>query len=135
MRSERDRNIRYRSGDQWSDYVEDPEKPGSFVKEERIISRGGKIPLKHNFIQQYVRNIGGQMLSERHQPVVVARTGEGNALGEMLTGALQSCHRANRIDTLNMAMVDEMLLSGMACLKIRCSYSDNRGISDGRVRA
>ncbi|MCX4358248.1 MAG: hypothetical protein OSJ22_01230 [Rikenellaceae bacterium] len=135
MRSERDRNIRYRSGDQWSDYVEDPEKPGSFVKEERIISRGGKIPLKHNFIQQYVRNIGGQMLSERHQPVVVARTGEGNALGEMLTGALQSCHRANRIDTLNMAMDDEMLLSGMACLKIRYSYSDNRGISDGRVES
>lgn len=133
IRRERERNIRYRCGDQWSDYVEDPEKPGSYVKEERIISRGGKIPLKHNFIQQYVRNICGQMLSEPQQPVVVARSSEGTVLGEMLTNALQACHNANRIGTMNMVVAEEMLLSGMACLKVRYSYSDSRGISDGRV--
>lgn len=133
LREERKRNIRYRNGDQWSDYVEDPERPGQMIKEERLISRGGKIPLKHNFIQQYVRNISGQMLSEPQQPIVVARSDEGTALGEMLTDALQSCHHANRVNTVNMTLTEEMLLSGMAALKIRYCYWDSRGISDGRM--
>ena len=71
VREERRRNLRYKNGDQWGDYVEGED--GRPVKEEALISAGGKIPLKHNFIQQFIRNITGQLLNNENQSVVFAR--------------------------------------------------------------
>ncbi|MFR4237071.1 MAG: hypothetical protein ACLT1W_13170, partial [Alistipes onderdonkii] len=63
LRKEHARNLRYKNGDQWCDKVPDPENPGKMIREDALISRSGKIPLKHNYLQQYIRNIHGQLLS------------------------------------------------------------------------
>ena len=54
LRKEHARNLRYKNGDQWCDKVPDPENPGKMIREDALISRSGKIPLKHNYLQQYI---------------------------------------------------------------------------------
>lgn len=88
LRKEHARNLRYKNGDQWCDKVPDPENPGKMIREDALISRSGKIPLKHNYLQQYIRNIHGQLLSSPTQTVVYARSKDDQPLGEMLTNAL-----------------------------------------------
>lgn len=97
LRKEHARNLRYKNGDQWCDKVPDPENPGKMIREDALISRSGKIPLKHNYLQQYIRNIHGQLLSSPTQTVVYARSKDDQPLGEMLTNALQSCHQLNKV--------------------------------------
>lgn len=97
LRKEHSRNLRYKNGDQWSDTVPDLDHPHRTIREDALISRSGKVPLKHNYIQQYIRNIHGQLLSSPTQTVVYARSRDDQPLGEMLTNALQACHQLNRI--------------------------------------
>lgn len=51
LRKEHARNLRYKNGDQWSDTVPDPDHPHRTIREDALISRSGKVPLKHNYIQ------------------------------------------------------------------------------------
>ena len=119
LRKEHARNLRYKNGDQWCDKVPDPENPGKMIREDALISRSGKIPLKHNYLQQYIRNIHGQLLSSPTQTVVYARSKDDQPLGEMLTNALQSCHQLNKVRKLDINVVEELCLTGLACAKVR----------------
>ncbi len=119
VRTERIRNLRYRNGDQWSDYVEDPDQKGAMVREDEVISRGGKIPLKYNFISQYVRNLTGQLLASPSQSVVYARGRENDSVSLMLTNALGASHTLNGIAKLDIAILEELLLAGIGCVKVR----------------
>lgn len=133
VRKERARNLRYRNGDQWSDYVEDPDNRGHAVREEDLLAREGKMPLKHNFIQQFIRNVSGQMISNPSQSVVYTRTEEDRELSEMLTNTLQACAQLNQSDRLNVIFLEELLLSGIACSKIRYGFWHAKGVSDGII--
>ena len=133
LRKEHARNLRYKSGDQWSDTVPDPENPRKMIREDALISRSGKVPLKHNYIQQYIRNIHGQLLSSPTQTVVYARSREDQPLGEMLTNALQSCHQINKVKKLDINIVEELCLTGMACAKVRYAYWSTKNRTDGKI--
>ena len=133
IRKERARNLRYRNGDQWSDYMEDPENRGHAVREEELLVREGKMPLKHNFIQQFIRNVSGQMISNPSQSVVYTRTEEDRELSEMLTNTLQACAQLNQNDRLNIIFLEELLLAGIACSKIRYGFWHTKGVSDGII--
>ena len=133
IRSERRRNLRYKYGDQWGDYIEDPDNPGKTVREEVLISRHGRIPLKHNFIQQYIRNIMGQQLSNNTQSVVYARSEDDTRLSEMLTNTLQAVNKLNETDKLDMAVFEELLLAGIAVVKVRFDYWSTRNRFDGKL--
>ena len=131
VREERRRNLRYKNGDQWGDYVEGED--GRPVKEEALISAGGKIPLKHNFIQQFIRNITGQLLNNENQSVVFARCAEEADLSEMLTNTLQAANYLNETDKLSMNVLEELLLAGIACVKIRYDFWSSKNRGDGRI--
>lgn len=133
LRKEHARNLRYKSGDQWSDTVPDPENPRKMIREDALISRSGKVPLKHNYIQQYIRNIHGQLLSSPTQTVVYARSRDDQPLGEMLTNALQSCHQLNKVKKLDINIVEELCLTGMACAKVRYAYWSTKNRTDGKI--
>lgn len=135
IRKEHDRNLRYKNGDQWSDVVEDPDHPGRYIREDLLISRKGKVPLKHNYIQQYLRNILGQLLSAPNQTVVYARSRDDQPLGEMLTNALQACHHLNKVSKLDTSIVEELCLAGMACMKVRFDFWSTKNRTDGRLDA
>jgi hypothetical protein len=133
LRKEHARNLRYKNGDQWCDKVPDPENPGKMIREDALISRSGKIPLKHNYLQQYIRNIHGQLLSSPTQTVVYARSKDDQPLGEMLTNALQSCHQLNKVRKLDINVVEELCLTGLACAKVRFDYWSTKNRTDGKI--
>lgn len=133
LRKEHTRNLRYKNGDQWSDQVPDPENPHKTIREDVLISRSGKVPLKHNYLQQYVRNIHGQLLSSPTQTVVYARSRDDQPLGEMLTNALQACHQLNKVKKLDINIVEELCLTGVACAKVRYGYWSTKNRTDGKI--
>lgn len=133
LRKEHARNLRYKNGDQWSDTVPDPENPSKMIREDALISRSGKVPLKHNYLQQYIRNIHGQLLSSPTQTVVYARSKDDQPLGEMLTNALQSCHQLNQVRKLDINVVEELCLTGVACAKVRFDYWSTKNRTDGKI--
>ena len=133
LRKEHSRNLRYKNGDQWSDTVPDPAHPHRTIREDALISRSGKVPLKHNYIQQYIRNIHGQLLSSPTQTVVYARSRDDQPLGEMLTNALQACHQLNRIRKIDINVVEELCLTGIACAKVRYGYWSTKNRTDGKI--
>lgn len=133
LRKEHARNLRYKNGDQWSDTVPDPDHPHRTIREDALISRSGKVPLKHNYIQQYIRNIHGQLLSSPTQTVVYARSRDDQPLGEMLTNALQACHQLNRIRKIDINVVEELCLTGIACAKVRYGYWSTKNRTDGKI--
>ena len=133
LRKEHARNLRYKNGDQWSDTVPAPAHPHRTIREDALISRSGKVPLKHNYIQQYIRNIHGQLLSSPTQTVVYARSRDDQPLGEMLTNALQACHQLNRIRKIDINVVEELCLTGIACAKVRYGYWSTKNRTDGKI--
>lgn len=132
FRRERARNLRYKNGDQWGDTVRDPDT-GATLREDELLSSRGRVPLKHNFIQQFVRSIEGQMLSNPSTSIVYARAKDDAALGDMLTNTLQACHHLNRTARLDTAVLEELLLGGVACVKTRYTFWSTKNRADGRV--
>ncbi|MFI3321101.1 MAG: hypothetical protein R3Y50_01090 [Rikenellaceae bacterium] len=135
LRESRRRNIRFLNGNQWSDFVEDPDFRGRKVREDKLIARSGQMPLTHNIIAQIVRNLTGQMLSNPTQSIVFARSDEDNGISELLTTALESCHQLNNITKLNVTQLQELILSGICCAKVGYSYIDEQNGYDGKVDA
>jgi hypothetical protein len=88
-RRDHERFMRYMGGDQWSDLVADPDNAGKMIREEVLISRTGITPISLNIMQEFIRNILGQMLSNKYQSVVRARRSEDDVVAEMLTNTLQ----------------------------------------------
>lgn len=133
VREQRKRNIRYKNGDQWSDSVDDPDFKGRTIREDVLIKRKGQLPLKHNIIGQVVRNLTGQMLANPSQSVVYARNEEDQSMSEMFTNALNACHHLNNVRKLDIAILEELILSGIGCVKVRYDYVHEKNRSDGKI--
>ncbi|WP_300726184.1 hypothetical protein [uncultured Rikenella sp.] len=132
FRRERARNLRYKNGDQWGDPTIDPDT-GRSLREDELLSSKGRVPLKHNFIQQFVRSIEGQMLSNPSTSIVYARAKDDAALSDMLTNTLQACHHLNRTTRLDTTVLEELLLAGLACVKTRYTFWSTQNRADGRL--
>lgn len=133
VREQRKRNIRYKNGDQWSDIVDDPDFKGRTIREDMLIKRKGQMALKHNIIGQVVRNLTGQMLANPSQSVVYARNDEDQSMSEMFTNALNACHHLNNIRKLDIAILEELILSGIGCVKVRYDFVHDKNRSDGKI--
>lgn len=127
------RNVRYKDGDQWSDVVADPDNPGRMIREDELISRSGRVPLKHNYLQQFLKNIVGHMLNAPSQPIVYARTRDDQQLGNMLTNTLQACHQLNEIEKLDIVALIELCVTGIVCGKVRYDYWSTKNRTDGKI--
>lgn len=132
LRDERSRNIRYKNGDQWGDIIYNPDTD-KWEREDVFLSGKGKTPLKHNFIQQFVRNLHGQMLTNKSQSIVYARAEDDAQLGDMLTNTLHACQELNDMDTLNVSVLEDLLMGGVACTKVRYTFFSEKNRNDGKV--
>ena len=117
LRDRRARSARYRRGDQWSDYIKNPDGLG-YIKESEYIASQGRVPLKQNFIAAMMRNIVGQWRSNPTQTVVVARARENALASEMLTNALQAAKEVNQVDELDAQGIDTFACGGIMPGKI-----------------
>lgn len=131
VRKERKRNIKYKNGDQWSDHITD--ENGNKVKEYDHIVQQGKTPLKHNFIQQFIRNIMGQIVNNDNQSIVYCRSTDDTQLGEMLTNTLQAVNKLNQSDRVSMNILEELLLTGLGCVKVRYDFWSTKNRGDGKI--
>lgn len=127
FRTRRKRSRKYYRGDQWSDYVKDPDSSdGSLITEETYLKRQGKVPLKQNQIRQLVKNLIGQYRSNPSKAVVIARDRDDAKVSEMLTNALQAAEQANRVQTLDARAFEEFSLSGAPVQKLSYRYWKER---------
>ena len=132
-RESRLRNLRYKSGDQWGDIVRDPDDEKKFIREDVLITRQGRVPLKHNFIQQFFRNIHGQLLSNPTQTIVHARSLDDQNLSDMLTNTIQANHQLNDMATLDINMLEELLSGGIGVAKISYQYWSEHNKHDAKI--
>lgn len=132
LRRERSRNIRYKNGDQWGDLIYDP-RTKKMVREDQYLSSQGKVPLKQNFIQQFVRNLHGQLLINKSQSIVHARAKDDSELSDMLTNTLHACQKLNDTDCLNISVLEDLLMGGIACTKVRYSFFSEKNRPDGKI--
>ena len=51
----------------------------------------------------------------------------------MLTNALQACHQLNRIRKIDINVVEELCLTGIACAKVRYGYWSTKNRTDGKI--
>ena len=100
-RKEHARFMRYYGGEQWSDLVQDPDNPYKMISEKELFSRMGVTPITHNILQQYIRNVLGQMLSNPYKTIINSRREEDSQAAEMLTNAIQACLEANENPTID----------------------------------
>ena len=128
FRNRRRRAFNYYRGRQWEDLVEDDD--GNIVTEEDYIKSRGKIPFKQNVIRQLIRNIIGQMLTNKTKPIVNAIKSEDSGLSEMLTNTLQSIQQLNEVAALDARNFEEFLISGALINKTSYSYWNTKDKED-----
>lgn len=111
------RSLMYSYGDQWGDYVRDPETSG-FITEGELIKRNGKVPLKNNMIAPILSNIDGQLRQNLMRPVCVARDNRESTLGEMMSIAVEYVHDINEMEELDSDAMRMLLNGGMVAQRI-----------------
>lgn len=132
-RKEHARFMQYYSGEQWSDLVQDPDKPGKMISEKELFSRMGVTPITHNILQQYIRNVLGQMLSNPYKTIINSRREEDSQAAEMLTNAIQACLELNENTTIDINHIIALHTIGVAWSKITYTHWDDRNVTDARI--
>ncbi len=126
FRQRRKRNRDYTFGRQWNDLIKLPD--GRVLSEEQYIREQGKVPLKNNLIRQMVKAVLGQFRNNQNQPVCVARDRQKQALGEVMSEAVQYAYQHNRLQELDSRTMEEFLISGICVQKI--GYGHRRRKTD-----
>ncbi len=110
------RAARYHRGDQWGDYIWDPDDR-EYKKEEDYIRDQGKVPLKQNIIRQLIKNLQGQYRRNPTKTNVYSVDREDATVSEMMTVAIQNVHDINNVSQLDAQMFVEAAISGLAIQK------------------
>lgn len=111
------RSLMYSYGDQWGDYVTDPDTLAQ-ITEGELIKKNGKVPLKNNMIAPILSNIDGQLRQNLMRPVCVARDRDESELGEMMSVAIEYVHDLNEMEELDADSMRMLLNGGMTAQRI-----------------
>ena len=111
------RSLMYSYGDQWGDYVTDPDTL-SPITEGELIKKNGKVPLKNNMIAPILSNIEGQLRQNLMRPVCVARDTDEAKVGEMMSVAIEYVHDINELEELDADSMRMLLNGGMLAQRV-----------------
>ena len=111
------RSLMYSYGDQWGDFVKDPDT-GQWMTEGELIKKNGKVPLKNNMIGPILNNIDGQLRQQLIRPVCVARDQSETAVGEMMSIAIEYVHDINEVEEVDSDSMRMLLNGGMTAQRI-----------------
>lgn len=128
------RSLMYSYGDQWGDYVRDPDTL-SMITEGELIKKNGKVPLKNNMIAPILSNIDGQMRQNLLRPVCVARDQAEGRVGEMMSVAIEYVHDINEMEEVDSDSMRMLLNGGMTAQRIEYGMNPSRGQKDVWVYA
>lgn len=123
FRRQRERAVKYFSGDQWHELREDDY--GDLIREDDYLSQQGQTPLKQNLIKPAIRSLLGLSRTDTSKSVVVAVTPEKAKDAEMLSSALNyGTNTINNIKELDARALEELLNSGLPIQKVVWKYDD-----------
>jgi hypothetical protein len=111
------RSLMYSYGDQWGDYVTDPDTLAQ-ITEGELIKKNGKVPLKNNMIAPILNNIDGQLRQNLMRPVCVARDQGERKVGEMMSVAIEYVHDINELEELDADSMRMLLNGGMVAQRV-----------------
>lgn len=123
------RSLMYSYGDQWGDYVRDPDT-GQYITEGALIKKNGKVPLKNNMIAPILSNIDGQMRQNLLRPVCVARDQYESRVGEMMSVAIEYVHDINEMEEIDSDAMRLLLNGGMAAQRVEYGVNSDKGRKD-----
>lgn len=123
------RSLMYSYGDQWGDYVRDPDT-GQYITEGTLIKKNGKVPLKNNMIAPILSNIDGQMRQNLLRPVCVARDQYESRVGEMMSVAIEYVHDINEMEEIDSDAMRLLLNGGMAAQRVEYGVNSDKGRKD-----
>lgn len=123
------RSLMYSYGDQWGDYVRDPDTL-NYVTEGDLIKKNGKVPLKNNMIAPILSNIDGQLRQNLMRPVCVARDQKESKVGEMMSIAVEYVHDINEMEELDSDTMRLLLNGGMAAQRIEFGVNPTKNMRD-----
>lgn len=122
FREDRDRSLRYVYGDQWSDEIM---YKGRLIAEKNYIQSKGNIPLVNNIMRSLVNSVTGIYAKQDTEPVCFARNREQQAVGNMMTTALQCNWQVNKMPDLLLNIFEEYLISGAAIARDTYEYRED----------
>lgn len=125
MRRKDRRSAMYAWGDQWGDFVKDPDT-GAMITEGELIKKQGKVPLKNNVIAPILNNIEGQFRSSQMKPVCVVRDQREAKLGEMMSVAIEYAHDINELQELDVNTLKLMVTSGVMAQRIEFGPNEEK---------
>ena len=123
------RSLMYSYGDQWGDYVTDPDTLMS-ITEGELIKKNGKVPLKNNMIAPILSNVDGQLRQNLMRPVCVARDQNESKLGEMMSVAIEYVHDINEVEELDSDGMRMLLNGGMTAQRIEYGVNPTKNKRD-----
>lgn len=123
------RSLMYSYGDQWGDYVTDPDTLAR-ITEGELIKKNGKVPLKNNMIAPILSNIDGQLRQNLMRPVCVARDQSEARVGEMMSIAIEYVHDINEVEELDADSMRMLLNGGMTAQRIEFGVNPSKDKRD-----
>lgn len=106
FRARRSHSARFTYGEQWCDYVADPNNPaGPRIREDRAIENTGRRPYTNNLIRQLVKTVVGRY-----------RTHAAEA--NIYSGDIADIAHDNALAEIDARMLEEFLISGAAIQRI-----------------
>ncbi len=111
------RSLMYSYGDQWGDYVTDPDTLAQ-ITEGELIKKNGKVPLKNNMISPILSNIDGQLRQNLMRPVCTARDQSESKAGEMMSMAVEYVHDINELEEVDADSMRMLLNGGMVAQRV-----------------
>lgn len=123
------RSLMYSSGDQWGDYVRDPDT-NNYITEGELIKKNGKVPLKNNMIAPILNNIEGQLRQNLLRPVCIARDQAESKIGEMMSIAVEYVHDINEMEELDADSMRLLLNGGIVAQRIEFGVNPARNKQD-----
>ena len=123
------RSLMYSYGDQWGDYVRDPDT-ANHITEGELIKKNGKVPLKNNMIAPILSNIDGQLRQNLTRPVCVARDRSESSLGDMISVAIEYVHDINEMEELDSDSMRMLLNGGMTAQRIEYGLNPSKDKRD-----
>ena len=123
------RSLMYSFGDQWGDFVRDPDS-GNIITEGELIKKNGKVPLKNNMIAPILSNIDGQMRQNIMRPVCVARDRDETKVGEMMSIAIEYVHDINELNEVDADTMRMLLNGGMVAQRVEYGFNPAKAQKD-----
>ena len=123
------RSLMYSYGDQWGDYVTDPDTLTQ-ITEGELIKKNGKVPLKNNMIAPILSNIDGQLRQNLMRPVCIARDQSESKIGEMMSVAIEYVHDINELEELDADSMRMLLNGGMVAQRVEYGVNPSKDRRD-----